>query len=108
MKKITQSISYVLLVLLLALACYGFATGMNEEERTEEVSGVVQGKFENQVVENTLSSYELNTEFWIVMKDGRTLQLPAYLYHKVNAGDKLSLFSPKSSPLFYLQNRARN
>ena len=108
MKKITQSISYVLMVLLLALACYGFATGMNEEERTEEVSGVVQGKFENQVVANTLSSYELNTEFWIKMKDGRKVQLPGYLYHKVNNGDKISLYKPKSSPLFYLQNRARN
>ncbi|NHM33751.1 hypothetical protein [Neobacillus terrae] len=108
MKKIIQSISYVLLVLLLALACYGFATGMNAEEKTEEVSGVVQGKFENHVVANTLSSYELNTEYWIKLKDGRTLQLPANFYHKVNAGDNVSLFKPKSCPLFLPLKAARN
>lgn len=104
MKKLTQSIYFALLVLLFAFACYGFTVGMKGEEKQEEVHGVVQEKYQNQIVKNTLSLYESETQYWVKLNNGRQIQLPAYLYQNVAKGEEVSLVKAKGGTVYLSEN----
>jgi hypothetical protein len=101
LKKVLAFLSYTLLALLLAVACYGLSVQfMERESQKNEVRGVVKEKFQNLAVANILSQYEEEVQYWVRLEDGRRLQLPASLYKEIAKGEQLTLVKSPGSPIF--------
>jgi hypothetical protein len=101
LKKVLAFLSYTLLALLLAVACYGLSVQFMEgESQKNEVRGVVKEKFQNLAVANILSQYEEEVQYWVRLEDGRRLQLPASIYKEVAKGEQLTLVKSPGSPIF--------
>jgi len=99
LKKLQQSISFGLLALLFAAACYGLGFGL-KEENTKEVRGVVADKYQKKVVMNIWSHHEIEKQYWVKLKNGRKVQIPAYLYRTVDKGEKVTLTKIKGRNLY--------
>jgi hypothetical protein len=100
LKKLQQYTLFVLLVFLFGAACFGLGVGLKEEEKKDEVHGVVAEKYQKRVVMNTWSHYETEKQYWVKLKNGQQVQIPAYLYQTVDKGEKVSLMKIKGGNLY--------
>ncbi|NRD77993.1 hypothetical protein HPT25_11415 [Bacillus sp. BRMEA1] len=102
MKKVWQSTMLSLLILLFAAACYGLGIGLKEEEKKGEIQGVIEEKFQKRIVISKWKHYEAVKQYWVKLKNGQKVQIPAYFYQTVDEGEKVSLVKIKGRNLYIL------
>lgn len=100
MKKLQQYSLFVLLVFLFGAACYGLGFGLKKEDKKNEIRGVVAEKYQKRVVTNFWSHHEIEKQYWVKLKNGRQVQIPAYFYQTVDRGEKVSLLKIKGGNLY--------